>query len=264
MDMLMADMDALDVEYCLCLNSGVQAYLNKCFAADGAVSEYLNQLKLIPCDSDVAASESILELRSKCMRLNLDILSGDAAEELLKTYSAYFDFEGDIWLEWRLGVDKRFKASLDVIVIMQDAAYRLIHKLDKPSMHLLEVCRLPEGSIEHDIQDIVLPIREKHNACNACVDKFFTHIWLARFLDMGSTTCMAAHKGLCDIVSILRVSTVLVEKKHLVGQELRPAKRGRGVAATSLVLWYCKNRLSAHQKPTVRQHLLPALLMTSL
>ena len=98
MDMLVADPDALDVEYCLCLNSGVQEYLNKCFAADGAGTEYIKHLKLIPCDSDVAASESILELRSKCIRLNLDILSGSAAEELLKTMDNVCNFRGVSYL----------------------------------------------------------------------------------------------------------------------------------------------------------------------
>ena len=235
-DMLEEDENALEVEYCLCLNSGVQAYLNKCFAADAAVSEYLKHVQFIPSATDAAPSEDILELRSKCIRLNLDILLGKAADELLAIYSSYFDFTAEVWKDWRLDVDMRFNASLDMVVVMQDAAYRLIHKLNVPEVHLLEVCRLPEGSdfSEADVRRVALPIQVKRQSCEACVDLTFTGVWLDRLLNMGSSTCQAAHRGLCDVVSVLRVITSLVEKKHLLGQELRPSKRGRGVKCEQL------------------------------
>ena len=80
----------------MCLNSGVQKYLNKVFVSDRTVSAYSNRLQLTKaaCHED---DEGLTTMRADCIRKNLTIVSGDVGVELLDDYIAYVDFEASAW-----------------------------------------------------------------------------------------------------------------------------------------------------------------------
>jgi hypothetical protein len=170
------------------------------------------------------------------MKRNLAILSGGAGKATLALYSRFFHYDAEVWLDWRLGVSKKYECSLNMICVMQDIAYRLVHKYDQPKFDIFEVCSVPEDAAFDlaSVRGIASSLRAKSDACAHCVDKVFTRIWMWRLENMGCVGCRRAHTSLCDILALLRVTSTLVEKKHLLGQELKPAKRGRAVECNQL------------------------------
>ena len=135
-----------------------------------------------------------------------------------------------VWSEWRLDLQGRYNCCLDMIVIMQDIAYRLLFLFDQAKMELFEVCRVPEGTAfdQIKVQQVVSTLLDRRQACDKCVDLVFTAAWAHRLANMGSVTCRRAHTSVCDTLALSRLTSVLVERKHLIGQELKPKKRGRG------------------------------------
>ena len=120
---------------------------------------------------------------------------------------------------------------------MCDASSRLIEKYDSAAKYnLFEVCRIPEGRLYDDdaVKAVAQRLRDMANRCQNCTEKFFADVWVARFLDMGAATCMRAHTATCDNLALFRCCSTKVEKKHLVGQECKPQKRGRCVEASTL------------------------------
>ena len=159
-------------------------------------------------------------MRNDCIRRNLEILSGAAGDQVLENYTAYFDYSGDVWEDWRMQPYDKYRTCLDIICVMQDAEYRLVFKLAMPKFDILEVCKIPEGS-NFDFKavvDIATPLLEKHRICCDCVDRTFTQVWAHRLSRMGRASCRRAHTHLCDLVSVLRVTSSKV--RGLQGQRV--------------------------------------------
>ena len=51
---------------------------------------------------------------------------------------------------------------------------------------------------------------------------------------MGESIRRKAHRSLCDVLAVLRATSARLERKHLVGQELRVKKRGSGITCEQL------------------------------
>ena len=239
---LESDPRALKLERLLVLNVGIQAYWNKCFAADAAASSYSKSLQFLS-ESDVGSGEDLRVARAQCISRNLHILSGSAGLEALALYSRFFFFSDAVWGDWRLDSAQRFDVCLDLICVMEDVAHRLVFKLGVPKLEIFEVCRIPEGDgfDETAVRAIATRLRVMSEQCDTCVDKVFTQLWVERLLNMGSNACRKAHSALCDVLATLRVTSTKVERKHLLGQESRPRKRGRAVECEQL------NRLVFHK-----------------
>ena len=125
------DADAYKLERALILNVGGQHFLNKCFESDGLVTKYTHMLQSVPNNAntlDAAEAADLASARASCIKANLHILSGAAARELLYEYFCFFDFQSASWHGWRLVDDQRFAACLDMVCVMQDAFYRLVHR----------------------------------------------------------------------------------------------------------------------------------------
>ena len=240
-DWMEQDADGNQVKVSIIYSSGIQLYLNKCVAADALVTKYTTLLQNVPnqlrnvSDMSKALSSDVAELREKCIAANLHILSGAAADVVFSHYSAFFDFESESWAGWDVPCHgQRFTICCRIIMVLQDCFYRLHFKVNLPKVNILEVARLDlDGSddILAAVASIVQPLREKANRCDKCVDGTFTLPWIARLLDYGPATAKQAWLSIGDIVSVVRVSSSLVEKKHLVGQEAKPRKRGICVTA---------------------------------
>ena len=233
------DAEAIALERALILNVGVQTFLNKCFESDGLVTKYTNMLQRVPNSADrldAAQAADLLSARASCIKANWSILSGGAAKELLSEYSGFFNFQSSSWCGWRMVEDQRFTTCLDMLCVMQDAFYRLLHRLAVPQIDIFGVCSPDLGTDQSNIDmeavlSIATRLRDKQLRCSECVDYAFTQPWVARLLDHGRVAAMQAWLTLGDVLSLLRVASTLVEKKHLVGQEAKPRKRGVCIAA---------------------------------
>ena len=235
-EMMEHDKEAHQVEHALVLFSAIQVYLNKCFAADKVVSQYTQHLQFISEGCVDEPNADISSLRQSCVDRNLEIISGDAGLEILELYTKYFTYDADVWEDWRLGPEGKYNCCLDLICVMQDTAYRVMFKMNIPKLQIFEICRVPEG--EHFDSELVERaascLRARRDACKDCVDQAFTHVWCVRLLDMGEAARRQAHRNLSDVLALLRVTSVKVERKHLIGQELRVKKRGTGTTCAQL------------------------------
>ena len=74
---------------------------------------------------------------------------------MLTVYTKYFDFDDEVWSDWRLDADGRFATCLDLIVVMEDLYNRLIFKMDQPKFNILFASRYPTspsmGSVLYEI-----------------------------------------------------------------------------------------------------------------
>ena len=172
------------------------------------------------------------------MDLNHQILSGDAGRGALVDCSGSFlGFGSAHWAGWRMDHDEKFTTCQDMICVMQDITYRLIFKLSVPKFGIFDVCMIDDNDPDCDIdavKAIATALRRRIEACPQCADFAFTVPWVARLLDYGSSFCRNAHTSLGDILSVVRVTSTLVEKKHLVGQEAKPRKRGVCIACDEI------------------------------
>ena len=226
-DFMESDAGGRTLELALVLNTGVQHYLNKVYAADALVTKFMELLQRVPNESTAPPADIIKTTRQQCIDKNLELISGDAGRCLLEDYSAMFDFAAESWSAWRLNYDERFQSCLDMLCVMQDGFWRLVLKLDVAQLKLLDVGRITPGDIEA-VKAIALRVRQSGEQCLVarCLDAHVTLPWLSRLLDHGDSMTLAAHGALLDILASMRVGSPLVEKKHLHGQESKPAKRG--------------------------------------
>ena len=73
---------------------------------------------------------------------------------------------------------------------------------------------------------------QAHWQCGRCLDKHFSLVWARRLA--APATSRRAHRNMRALLSVLRLASMVVERKHLVGQETKPSKRGRALSAREL------------------------------
>ena len=252
------DVEARSLERIMCLNTGVQHYLNTCFKADKLVTQYTNLLKQVGNCSASHPRDEIVDLRKACIDINFPILSGDAGRAALSDYCEIFiDFDGESWAGWGMDSDSKFTVCCDMVCVMQDIFYRLILKLDTAKINLFDIAMIDDQLADddydvHAVRAIATTLRQRAEACEKCVDVTWTMVWLARLLDFGFAACRRAHTALCDALAVLRVTSTLVEKKHLVGQEAKPRKRGVCIACDEIGGFVFK-RLIEHASTEARE-----------
>ena len=233
-EMMEADPRAIRLERGIILQSGIQILLNKCFAADKAVSIYTSNLQHSAVSDEAltegrpvaADAEELMGLRMNCIHRNMDTISGTAGESVVHHYGKFFNYSASVWEDWRMQDDGKYETCLDVICIQQEVVYRLIFKLKLAKLEVFQVCNIPEGngfSVDA-VASIASKILECYSACDGCVDRAFAYVWAYRLARMGISMSRRAHTHLCDVLAALRVTSSNVERKHLIGQELKPKK----------------------------------------
>ena len=150
------DVEARSLERIMCLNTGVQRYLNTCFKADKLVTKYTELLHRVGNSSTSAPTAEIVDLRKACIDINHRILSGDAGRTALSDYCEFFvNVDGDCWAGWRMDNDEKFGVCCDMLCIMQDIAYRLIFKLDTSKINLFDVALIDDQAADdYDIDAV--------------------------------------------------------------------------------------------------------------
>ena len=114
--------------------------------------------------------------REECIRKNLHFILGEVGMDALSEYSAYFNFEADLWDDWRMDFNGRWNISLDVICVQQDIAHRVVFKIDQPTLTYLGSARLAKGhsSTVPGSAKLQPASNQQQKACDCCVDRAFT------------------------------------------------------------------------------------------
>ena len=234
-EMMEADPEAIRLERCIVLQSGIQLLLNKWFPADKAVSKYTSALQHSASGDSLEggseAAQELRKLRQDCIDRNLEIISGTAGENFLHHYSKFFNYSASVWEDWRMQAEGKYQTCLDLICIQQEVEYRLVFKLQLAKLEVFKVCQIPEGIgfSGDEVARIADKILQARRACDKCVDRAFAYVWAYRLKCMGAAMSRRAHTHLCDVLAVLRVTSSNVERKHLIGQEeLKPKTRGAG------------------------------------
>ena len=124
-----------------------------------------------------------------------------------------------------------------------------MHYFDQPKFQVL--CCGGPNIANASKQDLIGQLQRKLLVCDNCVDSF-TQRWLNRLSDASGSVRARAMSALDMQVASTPVSSVRVEKKHLLGQETRKA-RTRGPAPSAEELGkrsYERSVTQAHDKKT--------------
>ena len=212
------------------MNQPLQVYLDACFAAEAAVTKYRSALKTYAADDDLPVS--VEALRRKAIAGNFAVLPGKQGSVVVADFSKLLSsFDSAEWGKWDLHTSTKADVCNDSLVVVTDAWKRLVFNLDVPKIQLLEVGTIHEGQLGV-AQGIARRLQNQCTLCISCVDPHYTQVWVARLLD--PLLAKRAHRAMGDQLAILSPTTIPCERKHLIGQETRPGKRGLAPDPTTL------------------------------
>lgn len=204
------------------LNAPLQHFLNAAFEAENATTNYQQALVKVTSQTN-SMPESLLDLKRKATECNLGIISGQRGEAVLKSMEQLCsDFNSEGWQDLGLTHPEKFDMCGNIIVQICDAYVRLVLYYKQSKFEVFQVCRSADYCKDF-VGQVTRNMVSRSEACPTCVDPFFGKQWLSRLQDV--RTASKAHRTLCDMLPTLRVTSVRTEKKHLLGQETRLAKR---------------------------------------
>ena len=106
-----------------------------------------------------------------------------------------------------------------MLCALGSAWYRLVHKMDQPKFKLL--CLGGRPFCAKMLSDFAGHWQARMDDCPDCVDASFTKMWLP---SLRGPNAKSAHSFLQDCLATLPASSIVVEKKHLLGQEVGSRK----------------------------------------
>ena len=190
-----------------------------------------DESRTVPTPEDEQAT--ILNLENKARTENVRVLSGDAAWEALATMTAKLENYGDeAWTGFKR--PKLFHGSMLVCCMIGSGYYRLVFRYGDPKLLLLTACA-PVYQADA-VTRALAPLYQKRQACSDCVDKTFTDPWLDK-LNVPEGQRKRKYDFIRRALPVYPVTTLVDEKQHLMGQEIRaPKRRGRTVSPFHLTL----------------------------
>jgi hypothetical protein len=228
------DPGARKVERACVLNAPIQTFLNKAFAAEAALTACVDDALTTSCSATCLSAEAQGRKSKACDR-NLAFVSGENGRAVVKDMtSCFLSYSEGPWHDLDVTSEEKHSSCLAMLCGMGDAWHRLVFTYDQPKYLIFEVCR---GG-EYDSGRVGLlagGIRRRSEACSGCVDPFFARPWADRLLDHRPAVARKAHGCLQDVLSCLLVSSARCERKHLLGQETKGARRrGRALQCKTL------------------------------
>ena len=219
------------------LTAPQQGFLNHVFSADKMNGKLLDMLSdCVPASMTLESVEEQDALLDEAAMLNWQILSGARGREVLAKFDSMLQSYSDE--AWRKCVtptrdDEKFSCSLLALPAYADAWKRLDFDMKVSRLRILEVGTIRLPAAEGDVERICRPLEDARAKCARCVDKGFTSIWLERL--RASNACRnRAVRCLKDKLAVTPIMSGKTERKHIVGQTMRPRKRGRAPTALHL------------------------------
>lgn len=224
-DFLAADPKASKMEQAVRVNTPLQWYLNKVFKAEKDVRAYeavlMRQPKGHPAVQDAARTA---ELAADALHSNLRIIDRSAAKTLQEKLSAYLR-AGDLWQRSDLTPEQVFHGRKAVLAAAGSAYFRVDFRYQHVKYELL---RLGVSAVsDADFTQRIQPLLHQITRCPECADSGFTG-YMVRKCAAAGNIAGSIRALLRQITTVLPLSSIIVERKHLLGQETHtPKKRGR-------------------------------------
>jgi hypothetical protein len=213
----------------LVLNTPVQAFLNNVFKAETARTNFVNRTLLEPAAA-TSMPVDMLVLQRDVASQHASFISGRAGRIVVQAFiDTAQDFCHPLWSRLNLDRQEHFASALSCLRGSGVAYRRLVFYFEQPKFVILaSACHELE---EDAATEICNELRRKRETCNGCIDDF-TGVWLDRLSDASAPLRKRARLSLQCKLAVTPMSSVAVERKHLLGQECR-RPRSRGVALSA-------------------------------
>ena len=239
-DFLREDKGGHTITIAVTLNMPQQKYLNCVFEAEKAMRKYL-QLTLYeeraprpdpaaPISAQEADRRARLEAaRAKARLCNVEIMFRINARKLACSLTTMLLAEDTSKSFPELTQAEVFNARNSVACALSSANYRLDFKYEHPKYEILLAAAAPFN--EQALEEATWPLEEKSRRCAKCLGKFASK-WLPRLRGVQK---LKAHRFLRAALPAHALATIVVEHKHILGQDTHAQKkRGRSVSCIQL------------------------------
>ena len=192
-----------------------------------------------PLRDDAEAGSGLEQCKRESFKQNAMCLKGNRGRTVLARFTTELtDCDALIWTQLRLSAGDAFSVSLLMVCAVGDAWRRLYFQIMCQARNeLFDVChRNGQRFYDEDhISRIVDALIQRRRVCPGCIEKERTGVFLDPLSQRTSDACREAHGFLCEILRALRMSSIVVERAHIEGQEKKPPKsRGLALEADSL------------------------------
>ena len=208
----------------------VQRFLNATFAVDKLACDFLNKQAMDPTGSETQ------EARAKHFHGNVAFFTGSRGRKVMTDYMGMImDLHGTAWSGWNGSDDAKLRCAAKLLLPMVGAWRRLVLPFVWNDTFELIVSSGSDEGVEvfenAKLKSLGDRLLAKMSACGDCVDINFA----AEMVPVISSDPELVHKVCADHVVMLRVGSVVVERQHILGQDLKPAK-SKGVASDAQAL----------------------------
>ena len=207
----------------------LQMNLNRVMKADGLVCKYVVAMECNPSSPETAA------LKRSAAKINSQFLNGNYGRHVQQDFSAMLlNSRHDSWVMFPYDDDMLLKAQVGMVNPLCGGVRRLVHYfLDEPRFQIVNILG-DSGSDPFNadrVLEVIGPLRANADACDECLDPSFA----AEMVKLLETSPREGYGVLEDALPITRVGSVMVERAHLFGQDLKPVK-SRGLARDAAAL----------------------------
>ena len=208
------------------------AFLNKVQTTDRLLEAYVTAMQVSP------EAPSVKKIEGELCRKKLDFITGRNGCQVI---AAYFEMISDVSHEaWHtLSEATRLECAAQMVTPMARAWRALVFVFEDPRFQLFGVCGPwgEDGTCEpynerRTLELAAMVAAKKVDGCPGCLDAAFAD----NMVQYISKKPQEGVQVMNDCAAWLRLSSALVERAHLLGQELKP-KRSRGVAQDRLWLF---------------------------
>ncbi len=213
----------------LVVRAPLETFLNAAFAAEATACELFTLMtsRAAPDEEAVAAANAFRNIAKHISR-----------ERGLEAVRAYCEsitiFASDAWQGFSFSAEVQSSCAVKMIVVMCSCWRRLVFKTISDTRHaLLAVRESGSAPITSDAPLEAECERRQGEArrCQSCVDPEITTQLLARMSDAPDRT----RKFLVELLTVLRVSSSVVERCHINAQEAKASgSRGKALFPSSL------------------------------
>ena len=233
---MVSDPKGMSLQRALFLCKPMQDFLNIAFKSEGLVGKVhaltraaSTTLRPLPAEKVAFGAAA-----AKAAETNWWILSGKAGEETVARYSEMaWNFDADAWGPLKGQAAEQAGNVRQILLVIVDAQKRLVDDYALPRFAIMKAGTYAEYE-QHRVQEAPAQLLAKHATCPQCVDKAFALPWCHRLLDPSPAISRLAHQAIRDMLIVAPLLSTRTERKHLLGQAIRPVKRGRCVTAQTL------------------------------
>ena len=230
LEFMQMDKDAQGQESSLILSKPVEKFMNKVFASEKLTNEFVKTALFVE-DSAQKPTADAIKLEQKSCARNWTIVSGCSGEAARASYIKMLrNYSDDGWTGISGNRAGRFTCAMCICRAIWLITRRLRKYFEQPKFQIFGA--VDPAASETNRVAVKDSLQRKSIACSECVDSN-TVRWLHRLSQQPSR----ARASLILQLASSPVSSIRVEKKHLLGQESRKVRsRGKALGPSELML----------------------------